>query len=373
MNGPDILIVAGEASGDLHAGPVAAELKKLLPEASLWGVGGTELVSAGVECLERVENLAVMGFSGVPRLLPRLRRLKGSLLRRTAARGTRLAILVDYPGFNLNLARALKRLPHPPRVLYYIAPQVWAWNRRRLARIKTSVDRLAVILPFEAPFFARAGVPADFVGHPLLDRTQGTLETPAVSGATTVALLPGSRRQEVVRLLPVMVDAALRLQRTEPGLRVVVAKSPGLDESLYRLPGAAADGWELRAGVEQTLGGAAVAAVCSGTATLEAALWDVPQVVVYRTSALNYALARALVRLEFIALVNLTAGGPVVPELIQRRLTARRLADEMKSLLTDARRAAAMRQAYQRVREALGEPGAAVRVARLAVRMLAEV
>ena len=198
----NILIVAGEPSGDLHAAPVVRELQALQPDLTCFGAGGDLLKAERVELLATVEQMAVMGFSDVPRVLPRLARLKCDLLRRVERDRVPLAILVDYPGFNLNLARALKRLPHPPRILYYIAPQVWAWRAGRVKLIRRVVDRMAVVFPFEVKLFDDAGVPVSFVGHPLLDELSSCLPLPSRAvkikrgdNPLLLALLPGSRKQ----------------------------------------------------------------------------------------------------------------------------------------------------------------------------------
>jgi len=369
-----ILIVAGEASGDIHAAPVVAELKRLRPELSFYGAGGDRMGAAGVELLDTVERLAVMGFVGLPRVLPRLARLKRELLRRVRQEGTPLAILTDYPGFNLNLARDLKRLPNPPRILYYIAPQVWAWRPGRVKLIRQVVDRLAVVFPFEETLFREAGVNVTFVGHPLMDEMGDLLPplTPPLlrkggreiegEGRLLLALLPGSRRQEVMRHLPVMLGAAARLRRENPALRVAVGCAPNLS---WQERGAGSEGVEWRDDARKLLAEADAAAVCSGTATLEAALLGTPQVVVYRTSGVNYAIARRFVRLKNIALVNVVAGERVAGELLQGELTVERLTVELRRLLGGDYDRPALEAGYARVRQALGTPGAARRVAEI--------
>ncbi len=327
--------------------------------------------SEGVELLAHVRELDVMGFSGLPHALPRLARLKASILRRCRARGVELAMLVDYPGFNLNLAKALKRLPHPPRILYYIAPQTWAWHGRRTRSMRRVIDRLAVVFPFEVEFFTRAGVPATFVGHPLLDELEPVGSGRAFRTAgPLLALLPGSRTGVVRRHLPPMVSAAKRLRERMPELRAAVGCAPGLDERLYRY---ALDGdeWiELRASSRELLAEADAALVCSGTATLEAALLQTPQAVVYRTSPLNYRIIKRLIKIERVALVNVIAGREVVPELLQGGFTPRTAAQAVEKLLRDEHHRARMADDYREVCARLGTPGAAARVAAIATEML---
>ncbi len=388
MPSDEILVVTGEASGDLHAAPVVEELTERVPGLTFFGTGGRLMMAAGVELLADVDQLAVIGFSDIPRVLPRVLHLRRSILKRIRERRIPLAILVDYPGFNLNLARALKRLPDPPKILYYIAPQVWAWGPRRIETIRRLVDMMAVVLPFEADLFRAAGVPVTFVGHPLIDELNvlpqvsptilsGRLDRivqPAKGGSNGggLALLPGSRRKEVTRHLPVMLRAAELLRARLRELTVAVGCAPNLDERLYRSLVGDIRWVTLWKDSRALLASATAAAICSGTATLEAALLGVPQVVVYRTSRLNYHLIKRFIRLSRIALVNLVAGEELVVELLQRDLKAERLAEELEPLLTSNRAAEDMKTGYEKVRTLLGEGGAARKVAGIAMELLAE-
>ena len=382
-----ILIITGEVSGDLHAAPVVNEILKRESELSFWGTGGTRLQAAGIELVSHIDDMAVMGFSDIPRALPRLARLKKELLRQIVARNTELVILVDYPGFNLNFARALKRLPQPPRILYYIAPQVWAWRAGRIKEMKKTIDRLAVVFPFEYELFRKEGLQVDFVGHPLLDELSeaGDVETataPNDSDTPVLALLPGSRLQEVKRHLPVMLRAASLLMERTPDLTVQIGKAPNLQNSIYNDIIEHYQRTVINHGIKHLqvsinpdsrslLKKASVAAVCSGTATLEAALSGAPQVVVYRTSSLNYRIARWFVQLTEIALVNVVAGKQIVPELIQQKLTAENLVLEIETLMTDEAKILRMKEEYKEVKNRLGTPGAAGRVAEIVCDMLA--
>lgn len=398
-----VLIVAGEVSGDLHAAPVVAAMRRLSPDLRFVGAGGDGLRNEGVELLADVRDLAMMGFSGVPKILPRLWRLKADILDRVRAENIRLAILVDYPGFNLNLARALKSLPDPPRVLNYIAPQLWAWRPGRAEIIRRYVDRLAVVFAFEVEFFRKYGIEPVFVGHPLLDeladyigrekvhKCESAKVRPISTYALThfrtyalsplLALLPGSRPSVAARHLPLMIEAADILRRDHPTLKIAVGRAPAITGPLASgLSPAPHAGWQLSeslAGREievwddsrELLRQATVAAVCSGTATLEAALFGTPQVVVYRTSFLNYRVAKAFVQIPRVSLVNVTAGREVVPELIQREFTPQRLAEELDLLLSDSLRRQRVIEGYADVKGALGQPGGAERVAELAIRI----
>ncbi len=368
-SGESILVVAGEVSGDLHTAPVVAEIKQLAPGLHYFGSGGDLMADEGVELFAHTRNLAVMGFSGIPKILPRLARLKRQILQRVEQDKVRLAILTDYPGFNLHLVRALKSLPHPPQVLYYIAPQLWAWRPGRSKIIRLYVDRLAVVFPFEVEFFRNRGVKSEFVGHPLLDELHSFSNQPRpIPEHPLLALLPGSRPSVAKRHIEPMLGAARLLRTRVPGLRVVVGLSPAMKE-FWEASGIG-DGTETTSDSRKLLSQATTAAVCSGTATLEAALLGAPQVVIYKTSPVNYILARRFVSIPHISLVNVTAGRQIVPELIQADCTSERLAGELFGLLTQSKQREEMEQGYVRVRQSLGEPGAASRVARMAVEML---
>ena len=363
----EVLFVAGETSGDLHAAMLASELRTLRPELTLTGIGGARMAESGVKLFERSDRLAVMGFVEVLRHVPRHLALLRDIRRRLASGSVKLVILVDYPGFNLKVAEAAKAAGVP--VLYYIAPQVWAWNERRVHVMARVIDRAAVILPFEDAFFSELGVRATFVGHPLLDRAQ-SLPDRATARAQlglseegpVLALFPGSRVQEVDRLLTTFVEAAQQLQSRRPGLQVIVSVAPGMDVDGHRCP------FPLVRGASFPVLRAADTALCkSGTTTLEAAVAGCPLVVAYRTSGWSYAIARRLVRIPDIALVNIVAGRRIVPELVQGAVTPDALADQLLPLLdprSEARRTQVA--ALAEVRGKLGEPGAARRAAVLA-------
>ncbi|MDP8238101.1 MAG: lipid-A-disaccharide synthase [Candidatus Hatepunaea meridiana] len=390
MPSNNILIISGEVSGDLHAAPVVFELKKLKSELAFWGTGGHQMSETGVELLAHIDDLAVMGFSDIPKMLPRLSRLRKTILKQVASRKTQLVILVDYPGFNLNLAKVLKGIDNPPKILYYIAPQVWAWRSGRIRKMSRVVDRLAVVFPFEVELFRAEGIKVDFVGHPLLDEL-GDYLTPTVNhgGMTTnpisavspprltavsdkplLALLPGSRVQEIKRHLPIMVNAALRLRETIPNLKAAIGCAPNLDKRLYEDIIGDSSWIELHNDSRDLLLEADAAAVCSGTATLETALMGTPQVVVYHTSTLNYLIAKTFVHLKNIALVNVVAGKRIVPELIQYDLTPQNLTRELKELLSDKQKQVEMINAYKDVTIRLGTGNAAKNVAKIAFDML---
>ena len=363
-----VLLSAGEASGDLHASGVATAISALRPDWRLSGIGGPRMQAAGVELTEDVVSRAVMGFVEVVAHLPRhfvlLRRLRAQL--RSGA--VDLVICVDYPGFNMKLAAAAHDAGVP--VLYYITPQVWAWGARRLPELARTVTKAAVILPFEEPLLRQHRIDVTFVGHPLLDRA---LELPSRAAARhqlglaeqdrVLALFPGSRAQEVERHLDAFVAAAQAVTRRVEGLRVVVAEASDIRIDQTRCP------YPVVPSSAFTILRAADAALCkSGTTTLEAAVAECPLVVGYRTSAWTYALARRMVKIPRIALVNVLAGRAVAPEFVQDALVPDAIADALVPLLdpSSSARAAAL-AGLREVQAQLGQPGAAARVAALAV------
>ncbi|MFL5615586.1 MAG: lipid-A-disaccharide synthase [Gemmatimonadaceae bacterium] len=368
----DILFVAGEASGDLHAAGVASELRARNAPYRLIGIGGDAMRDAGVELIEHVEQLAVMGFVEVLRHVPKHWVLLRDLRRRIQSGRVALVVLIDYPGFNMKVAAEATAAGVP--VLYYITPQVWAWGAGRLSELARTITRAAVILPFEEKLLRDHGVATTFVGHPLLDRAERLpareearqqLEIP--NDATMLALFPGSRAQEIARHLEPFVATARELERRRPGLRVVISAAPHVQLNEKASP------YPIVRSASFTVLRAADAAMCkSGTTTLEAAVAGCPLVVAYRTNAVTYAAARRLVKIPNIGLVNVVAGRQVAPEFVQGALQPHAVADALDPLLdrTSTVRAA-MVDALSGVRESLGTAGAARRVATIALDLAA--
>jgi lipid-A-disaccharide synthase len=368
----DILFVAGEASGDLHAAAVARELRARHASYELVGIGGDAMREAGVRLLHHVEQLAVMGFVEVLRHVPRHWALLRELRGRIRSGKTALIVLIDYPGFNMKLAAEATAAGVP--VLYYITPQVWAWGANRLSKLAATVTQAAVILPFEEKLLRDRGVAATFVGHPLLDRAE---RMPARSEARTtlgldedtavLALFPGSRAQEISRHLDAFVSTARELERRLPGLRVIVSAAPHIELNRRRCP------YPIIRSASLTVLRAADAAMCkSGTTTLEAAVAGCPLVVAYRTNSITYAAARRLVKIPDIGLVNVVAGRRVAPEFVQEALQPTSVADALEPLLDQRSPVrAAMLTELAAVRAALGTSGAARRVATMALDLAA--
>ena len=366
----DILFVAGEASGDLHAAGVASELRARHAPYRLIGIGGDAMRAAGVELIEHVEQLAVMGFVEVLRHVPKHWALLRNLRRRIRSGNTALLVLIDYPGFNMKLAAEATAAGVP--VLYYITPQVWAWGAGRLSELARTVTRAAVILPFEEKLLRDHGVATTFVGHPLLDRVEQLPDRAEArqqlgipDDATVLALFPGSRAQEIARHLDAFISTARELQRRCPGLRVVVSAAPHVRLNERACP------YPIVRSASFTVLRAADAAMCkSGTTTLEAAVAGCPLVVAYRTNAVTYAAARRLVKIPHIGLVNVVAGHEVAREFVQNALQASAVADALEPLLdsTSVERAR-MVQELARVRDSLGTAGAAGRVATMVLEL----
>ncbi|MBN2232133.1 MAG: lipid-A-disaccharide synthase [Deltaproteobacteria bacterium] len=368
---PTILIIAGEDSGDLHGATLARALQRLQPEVELLGVGGMRMAAAGVSLIYPSAKLAVVGITEVLEKLPAIREGRRTVLKILKERRPDLVVLIDFPDFNLYLvAPAVKRLCIP--LVYYISPQVWAWRRRRVHRIRRLVDRMLVILPFEAEFYRRYGVEVTYVGHPLVDEFID-YQPPSREKRPYVALLPGSRHREVRRLFPVMLEAAAMVRAIFPAQEFLVPVAPSLDERVLEemIPADLRSAVRLvRESLPACLPHAAAAVVTSGTATLETALAGVPMVVVYRLAPLSYRVGRMLISVPFISLVNLVAGRKVVTELIQDEVTSRRLFDELHALMTDRGRYERMVADLVEVKRRLGSAGGADRAATEIIRLL---
>ncbi len=365
-----VLLVAGEASGDLHGASFLRALRELVPQVHALGIGGAKLRAAGLECLFPAESLSIMGLPSFKDLQTVFNAFRKTL-RVLKDSPPDLLVLIDFPEFNLLLARFAKRYGVP--VFYYISPQVWAWRERRVKTIKKVVDTMAVILPFEVDFYARHGFKVHFVGHPLLDVVK-----PALSRDTfcklagldptrpLIGFFPGSRPREVGSLLPLFEETFGLLQESFPQIQGVFVQAPGISEISLRHPGARV----IRGYQYEVMAQAEAVLLASGTVTLEAAIVGVPMVVAYKMSPLSFWLAKRLVRVPFVSLVNLVAQEALVPELLQKEATPVNLAACLKRFLEDPDYAGKIRQKLRKVREALGPPGAAWRAAELAARYL---
>ncbi len=366
---PRILVMAGEPSGDLHGSRVVRSLARRIPGVTLDAVGGPLMAGAGARIRRGIDDLAAMGLVEVVHGIPAHLRLLRELKREFNARTWDLLITIDYPGFHLRVAEAARRAGIP--VLGYVAPQLWAWGPSRADRWSRAVDQLAVILPFEADFFRSRGMAATYVGHPLLDgdappgRSEARRGLGIGEAERVLAVFPGSRTGEVERIWPQFRDAALELIHRGNVDRAVVAATaagryPGAESSFIFIDDPAS-----------ALASADVALAKSGTTTLQAALAGVPMVVGYRTNRLTHAIARRLVTVRWVSLVNLVAGREVVPELVQGDLSVDRLVDGIALLIPDdSPERMGQLAGFAEVRQLLGTPGASDRVAELAAAML---
>ncbi|MEO6864415.1 MAG: lipid-A-disaccharide synthase [Gemmatimonadaceae bacterium] len=359
------MFVAGEASGDMHAGSVAARLREIRPDLATAGVGGAHMRAGGVEITREYSDLAVMGFAEILKHIPKHAALLRALRARLATGNVAVVVLIDYPGFNMKVAAAAREAGVP--VLYYVTPQVWAWGAGRLPKLAKLVSKAAVILPFEEPLLKGYGIDATFVGHPLLDRA-GTLSTRSEARARlgisqaerVLALFPGSRDQEIARHFEPFIETGRELVRRYPGLRVIVHAAPTVDLAGRNCP------FEIMSGASFDIFRAADVALCkSGTTTLEAAIAQCPMAVAYRTGAVSYAIARRVVKIPYIGLVNVVAGREIAKEFVQGALEPKAVATELGRLLDDAPYREAQRAGLLEVRHQLGTPGAAQRVAEM--------
>lgn len=379
MPTPDsILIVAGEASADTHGARVLAALRQSRPDVTVFGVGGAAMRAEGLETIIPAEEMALAGLTEVLSALPRMWRNMQMLVALARTRRPKVAVLIDLPDFNLRLAKRLKALGI--HVIYYISPQVWAWRQGRVKHIRAVVDQMLVILPFEETFYRDHGVPVQFVGHPLVEQlpakpdvrgARAALGLP-LDGTPIVALLPGSRHKEITRHLPDMLAGVRELQATFPALRAVLPVASTISRALIdaEIARAGVDVMVVEGQATQVLSAADVAVVCSGTATLQAALLERPMVVVYRVSWLTHQILKRLIKVAHIALVNLIAGKRLVPELVQAAFTSANVAHEVRTLLLDAPRRVQLGQHFAALRGQLGGGDTAGEVARVVLRYL---
>jgi lipid-A-disaccharide synthase len=372
------MISCGEPSGDLYAGALATEIRRADPSASISGFGGDHLRDAGASLVGHFKGISVTGLLEVARVLPRTYAMYRRLVRHAAEHRPDVFVAIDFPDFNFRLARAVRRLGIP--VVYYISPQLWAWRPGRMKTMRDIADRVLVIFEFEKAIYERAGVPVDWVGHPLLD-VMGPQEAPGaflrgtglVRERPVVALLPGSRPNELREILPRLVEAGSLIHRAIPDVQFVVARAPHLRDDLFAPLDAlkVAPVVVVEGRTDQVLADADVAIVASGTVTVQAALHECPMIVVYRLSPVTYRLGRRFVRVDTFAMANLVAGRRVVPELIQDAFTASAVADQAIGLIRDPAQREVMRADLRAVKAALGAPGATTRAARAVLEVAA--
>jgi lipid-A-disaccharide synthase len=367
---PKILISCGEPSGDLYAGALATELRHLDPTSEVFGLGGERFQAGGGRLLADYYGLSVTGLIEAVRVLPQSLAVYRRLVAVARSERPDVFVAIDFPDFNFRVARRVKRLGIP--VVYYIPPQLWAWRQGRIRQIQKFATRVLVIFPFEKELYRRSAIPVRFVGHPLVDLARATVgrdvfrrEFGLEPTAPLVALLPGSRANEVSRILPVLGQAAARVSAVVPDAQFVIARAPHLDDRLFANVSAVGSrpSVMVTARTDDVLAAADAVVTASGTATVQTAIHGTPMVVVYRLSPLTYALGRRFVRVSTYAMVNLIAGREVVPELIQADCTPERVASEIIRYLTDSSHAGSVRTSLADIRRRLGPGGASRRAA----------
>jgi len=372
-----VVIVAGETSGDLYGAKLAEALAALSPQLELYGIGGSEMERRKVKLLFSSSELAVVGATEVLEKIGHIWRAWRHMKRFIRDNRPHLAVLIDYPGFNLRLAKVFKANAVP--VLYYVSPQVWAWRAGRIKKIAQRVAKMAVILPFEAPLYEQAGVDVEFVGHPLLDildqgltREKARRRLGVSTNALFIGLLPGSREREVTSLLPPLVGAAEILAADFPRSRFMIPLAASIDKDIVqgliaqsRLPIEIVEGRAF-----EVMKAADLLLMASGTATLEGAIAGCPMVIIYRLSLLSYLIGRMLIKVKCIGLANIVVGKKVVPELIQGEVTPQRIALEAKKILQDDAMRKEIKDEFKFITSKLGGSGASRRVARIALQMM---
>ena len=379
MKSKKILLVAGEVSGDLHGSHLVEAIHCIDPKIRFLGVGGEGLKRVGMKLLYHSQSLSVVGitevFAKLGSILKALRALKGSLEREKPD----LVILIDFPEFNLRLARIAHRRGIP--ILYYISPQIWAWRPKRIKLIARLVKKMVVLFPFEVPLYEAAGVDVEWVGHPLLDIVKPTLPKERAfhqfgldPKRRTVGLLPGSRMHEVERLLPSLLASAHLLQKEIPDLQFVIPLAPGIPQTtlLFQMKNVSVPVKVVEGFTYDVMNLCELLITASGTATLEGAILGKPMIIIYKVSFPSYWIGRALIRVDHIGLVNLVADKEIAPELIQKDVNPQRIADEAFRILRDPLLSRKMSESMGKMRQKLGEPGAAQRAARIVTSLLHE-
>ncbi len=373
-----ILIIAGEASGDLHGSSLIKELKKINSNLEVFGIGGNRMKREGMKLIFHIDKLSFMGFFEVLKNLSLVRRVMRTMVSVTETRRPHLAILIDYPGFNLRFAKRIKKLGIP--VVYYISPQVWAWGGNRVKKMKNLIDRMVVIFPFEKDIYKRFNIDCEFVGHPLLEVTRPILSFEDFQrkfdirkNEVVVGLLPGSRWQEVEKILPIMLESCELLKTRIKNLKVLLGLAPTIKkediENLLKATGS-------QVGLVENLTydlmkHADLLLIASGSATLECAILGTPFLVLYKTSLWTYLVAKSLISIPNIALANVVAGKRIIPEFIQRQAAPNQIAEEMYEILTDRERYKTIQNELKKVKEKLGDEGASKRAAEIVTQMLA--
>ncbi|MCD6162899.1 MAG: lipid-A-disaccharide synthase [candidate division Zixibacteria bacterium] len=373
----NILIVAGEASGDTLGAGFVREFLRLEPDCKFIGLGGDKMASAGVELLYHIRKLAFLGFWEVVKNIRFIKKVEKDILSHIDKIKPQMAVLIDYPGFNLRLASKLKQ--RGIKVFYYTSPQIWAWGAKRIDKIKSNVDMMAAIFEFENEIYQNAGVPIKWVGHPLLDEIKTSMTVDKFhqkcrlnSNDVSIGLFPGSRLQEINRILPEMLAAIKLISQKYPNIKGIISKAPGISSAVYHniIDNIAQNALLLENDNYELMAYAKLNMVCSGTATLECAIIGTPMLVLYKTSFLTYHIARRLIKIPYIGMVNVVAKKQIVPELIQGDCAAAKIADVAGQFLDNTDYYNMVKEQLSHIKSKLGETGAARRAAQAAIEVM---
>ena len=376
--GLNLMIIAGEVSGDILGGELSAELMQLDNKIKLFGIGGEKMKQAGVEIIYHINKLAFLGFAEVVRHIPFVKKVQNDLIKVIREKKIKHIIMIDYPGFNLNFAKKIK--PFGVKVLYYVSPQVWAWGKRRIKKMKSLVRKMFVVFSFEEKIYKDEGIDVEFVGHPILDRINGynflskenffkscNLDT----AKDILLILPGSRKFEVEKIFPACIEAALRLKK-EFNLQIVVAGAASIDEKLFAGISPLSEYKIIKNKNYELMKYSKVGIIKSGTSTLESGLFGLPMVIVYKTSLLTYFISKSLVRLKNIGMANIISGENVVTELIQHNVNPNSIYNEVKKILSDGDLFDSIKRKLSSIKIKLGSEGAAKRTAQSIYSLLNE-
>ncbi|MGA7722845.1 MAG: lipid-A-disaccharide synthase [Ignavibacteriaceae bacterium] len=373
-----IMIIAGEISGDLHGASLITELKKLDDTIEFYGIGGNNMRAAGMNISHHINKMAFLGFAEIIKHLPFIKKVQKDLIYTIKNKGIRTVVLIDYPGFNLSIAKKLKKMGI--KVIYYISPQIWAWGAGRIKKIQRLIDRMMVVFPFEEEIYKKAGVDVQFVGHPLLDRIS---EYDYLSkselykkfnldlGKEILLILPGSRRDEVKKIFPECIVAAEKIA-DEFNLQIVTACSANIEEEFLEKISDSRNFKIIKGYTYDLMKHSKLGIVKSGTSTLEAGLLGLPMVIVYKTSYLTYFIGKKMIKLNNIGMVNIVAGENIVEELIQNRANIISIYNECKKILLDSSRLSSIKSKLNRLKEKLGSEGASRRAAKSIISVLNE-
>jgi lipid-A-disaccharide synthase len=380
MNSKSVLMIAGEASGDLHGASLIRELKRLDSSLKIFGIGGNKMQAEGIELIYHIDKMAFLGFVEVIKHLPFIKKVQRDLICEVSKRKVSQVVLIDYPGFNLSIAKKLKQIKPELKLIYYITPQVWAWGKGRVNKIRELFEKVLVVFPFEEKFFKSKNVNAEFVGHPLIQEINGydfisrnvldkKFDLHPAKGI--LLILPGSRKQEVKSIFPEAIKASVKLA-DELNLQIVVACSSNLDEKVFYELTDQKNFKVIKDYTYDLLKHAKFGIVKSGTSTLEAGLMELPMVIVYKTSWLTYSIGKSLVKIKNIGMVNIVLEEQVVPELIQNNADAENIYNIAKSILSDEVFLNQIKVKLSRIKKVLGDKNASENAAKIIYSLINE-